>query len=166
MLDRYIPSAGEQREAIDRGAGTAAKAEDLAKGLEALATIVRAVVQQSAASVRDKLEEVGIHEAYAVRLSGAAASVRAADKSSVGGDPTRQPKQVALDTADGRNIHVLETIVFAHVDAHAQNASILVPPLGRLSRILAKKRKGEGGGTGGGGTGGGAGGSGTGTPTK
>ncbi len=141
VLSSYVPATGKLRDAIDAGAGTAASNIELGNGLLALATLVEQAVSSAADDAgREALSAVGVDADYAAELRAAASAVKTLDASVVGGDSGQRITQAQLDTQDGRVMHVIEVIARAHAAAHRRKASIKMPPLGKLSRLLGSHR--------------------------
>ena len=140
-LGSLVPAKGPLRRDVDAGVGTAATPEELARGLDALATIVTAARKGVAAAHREKLDELGIDASLPASLNGKAAELRAASGKVDGGDAKAPLDQRQLDIQDGRVLHPLVAAYKSHRNAHALNSVIVVPALGRLRRVGATHAK-------------------------
>ncbi|HSN98543.1 MAG TPA: hypothetical protein VLS89_09595 [Candidatus Nanopelagicales bacterium] len=110
--------------------GRADSHDNLAKGLEALASFIRDTAKKSDAD-KSRLEDYGVGPDRADALDALAAEVREAGK--VTTTPGRRVSQRSLDSQDGRVLLLVERILRAFRAARRVDPAILVPPLSRVA---------------------------------
>jgi hypothetical protein len=132
-------AAEEQRARLNAFRGTAENAQKLADGLRGVAQTLEDLRAGAAPTVLSLLDEVGLGKPYAQKLVDTAELLLEADRATVGAPPQRMVSQRELDLQDGRVPH--DRVVLPGVQsANDSDATILVPPLTRLTRLFKGHR--------------------------
>ena len=143
-ISASVPSTGPLRDKVNAGVGTADSPEQLAGGLVTVAGLVVRVRKGATAAARAAYDELGITAEVAVELKKKAAQLRAANtEATKGADPKKRIDQRTLDMQDGRVLHVVQHLYRAFREAHHRQATILMPPLGRMKRLSGNFRTGK-----------------------
>ena len=134
-----------RRAVVSESSGTADTDEALARGLEALAKLLRAWLKEASTATPDaqalqvRLSLCSLDETYAEELSSTAATLRSSSARSKNPPQHARLQQSQLDRADGINLLLLGRIIRAFEHGHGLDPSIprLVPVSTRS--ILARK---------------------------
>jgi hypothetical protein len=130
----------EQRARLNAFRGTAENAQKLADGLRGVAQTLEDLRAAAAPGVLSLLDEVGLGKPYAKKLADTAEFLLEADRATAGAPPQRMVSQRELDLQDGRVLHMIGLFFRAFQSGHDSDATILVPPLTRLTRLFKGHR--------------------------
>ncbi len=140
-LRARVPASSENadvrtlRASIDEGAGTAETGEPLAKGLESVAKMVRDARTTLGDDWSERADTVGLTVDLPATLESTATAVRDSEAGAQTGAQGKRIDQRTLDLQDGVVCALVQSIYRMFSDAAAVDASIVVPPLGRLRRL-------------------------------
>jgi hypothetical protein len=137
-LGGLVPAKGKVRDKVLASAGAAPTAETLAVALETLAGVVSSARQAASKAELAAYDELGITGSLGGALNDQAKALREAADVASGGNPIKGVTQRALDLQDGRVLHLVTHIHRAFREAHASSATVVLPPLGRLRRLIDK----------------------------
>lgn len=137
-LGGLVAAKGAMREKVRASAGAAPTPEALAVALETLAGVVASVRQAATREALVAYDELGITDDLEGALNERAKSLRQAADVARGGNPTKGITQRALDLQDGRVLHLVLHIHRAFREAHTLDATVVLPPLGKLRRLVER----------------------------
>lgn len=139
-LNTALPRQGALRERFDTLCSAAPTPEALAVSMEGLGKLTLALLESASEEERATFAELGIRAGLEAELKSKAKLLRAVSDVATSGEPAKAVDQRALDLQDGRVLHLIQVIHRAFRDAHAKDASLLQPPLGRLRRLFQRNR--------------------------
>ena len=137
-LHTALPRQGALRDRFDTLSSGAPTPEALAVSMEGLGKLTLALLEGASEEERETLAELGIRAGLEAELKSKAKLLRAVSDVATSGEPAKAVDQRALDLQDGRVLHLIQVIHRAFRDAHAKDASLLQPPLGRLRRLVQR----------------------------
>jgi hypothetical protein len=130
-----------ERDALDVALGTAGTPADLALGMRRVAAMLRTRLTTSTEAQREALADLGLTLATAQALEEAATATLAADAEAAGPPPQTRVTQRELDLADGAVVHLVGVLYRAFREASASLPTLVVPPLGELTRFFNRPTK-------------------------
>lgn len=137
-LGGLVPAKGKVRDKVLASAGAAPTAETLAVALETLAGVVETTRHGASKDELLAYDELGVTSNLGGALNDQAKALRDAADVASGGNPIKGVTQRALDLQDGRVLHLLTHIHRAFREAHGANPTVVLPPLGRLRRLVER----------------------------
>ena len=139
-LHTALPRQGALRDRFDTLSSGAPTPEALAVSMEGLGKLTLALLDGASEEERETLAELGIRAGLEAELKSKAKLLRAVSDVATSGEPAKAVDQRALDLQDGRVLHLIQVIHRAFRDAHAKDASLLQPPLGRMRRLVQRTK--------------------------
>ena len=131
-----LPAGHRARAAVERAA---ARAETPAATVASVRTIAELIHElREDAKLRLLLDEYGYGEAALAELRGLADTIETLDKAGAGLTPPVEMSQRALDHQDGLVLTLLRAIWTPLRDAREEGAAIALPPLGAITRLVAR----------------------------
>jgi hypothetical protein len=127
----------EQAE-IDASFGTAGSAQELKRGLDAVALSVEKLIAHK--EFASELEEMHLHADLARQLRERAALAVSTEQASTAATPEHRVTQRELDTQDGVVLHVIGVIYKAFKAASASHPTLVLPNLGALRSLFEHTR--------------------------
>ena len=135
LLDEVVPPGTAERSAL----GNAETPSNLARTLRALARIAKTVRAQASAPARAIYDGLGLTDRLADDLIQGADAIDASEKLVLGSTGTRL-SQRELDYQDGIVLALVGSLWRAFAEAHERLPTLVIPPLGRLARLVGKRR--------------------------
>ena len=129
-----------ERDTLDAAVGTAVDAAALSRGMLGLATALRKRHAHADAAERKALDSLQLTLARAEALEAGAAEVKRTDDFVTGAVTATRVTQRERDLDDGTVVHLVGVVYRALRDSTATLATLVVPPLGELSRFFDRAR--------------------------
>lgn len=136
-LRRLVPLATPLRTALDAAHGTAETGAALAKSLRGLAGVTRDLRGGTDVPTRAVYEGMGVGDGLIEELGRAADDVEAKERLAQASTGTRIDQR-QLDYQDGVVLSLMSSLWHTFQYGHERNATIVVPALGRLKRLVRK----------------------------